>query len=93
MNWYTLLCDDRIRSYKKNIIRRLRTEFEKDYTASSEAPPSAAFRTKPRCFRWTGVSFVRTRLTHSLEVPPWPSPWDRIFPRASVPGSRTRHFA
>mgnify|MGYP000169916559 CR=1 FL=1 len=31
MNWTTLLCDDRIRSYKKSSSTDLRTEFEKDY--------------------------------------------------------------
>ena len=34
MNWQTLLCDDRIRSYKKQSSGDLRTEFEKDYTGS-----------------------------------------------------------
>ena len=31
MNWTTLLCNDRIRSYKKSSSTDLRTEFEKDY--------------------------------------------------------------
>ena len=31
MDWQTLLCDDRIRSYKKQSSTDLRTEFEKDY--------------------------------------------------------------
>ena len=40
MDWQTLLCDDRIRSYKKQSSTDLRTEFEKDYRQCIlSAPP------------------------------------------------------
>ena len=49
MDWQTLLCDDRIRSYKKQSSTDLRTEFEKDYhriigtcSAHPPMPPASA---------------------------------------------------
>lgn len=55
MDWQTLLCDDRIRSYKKQSSTDLRTEFEKDYHRIIGSASFGASRIKPRCFRWTGV--------------------------------------
>ncbi len=69
MEWRKLLGEDRIRSYKvRGNAGDLRTEFEKDY---HRIIGSASFRwlqDKTQVFPLDRSDFIRTRLTHSLEV-------------------------
>ena len=56
MDWDTLLCEDRIRSFvRKAGASDLRSEFEKDITGLSGALRFGGFRIRPRCFLWTEV--------------------------------------
>ncbi len=69
MNWNQLMCAERPRTGRvKQNSNDLRTEFEKDY---HRIISSAAFRRlqdKTQVFPLDRSDFIRTRLTHSLEV-------------------------
>lgn len=68
MEWKKLLCDDRVRSYKSNSSRDFRTEYEKDYHRIIGSASFRRLQDKTQVFPLDNSDFVRTRLTHSLEV-------------------------
>jgi dGTPase len=69
MEWQQLLCSDRIRMYKGNgNSGDLRTEFEKDYHRIIGSASFRRLQDKTQVFPLDKSDFVRTRLTHSLEV-------------------------
>ncbi len=69
MEWNKLLCDERIRRVKsKNSSSDLRTEFEKDYHRIIGSASFRRLQDKTQVFPLDKSDFIRTRLTHSLEV-------------------------
>ncbi|MFI3200500.1 MAG: deoxyguanosinetriphosphate triphosphohydrolase [Eubacteriales bacterium] len=68
MKWTELLCSERIRSYQKNNGSDLRSEFEKDYHRIIGSASFRRLQDKTQVFPLDKSDFVRTRLTHSLEV-------------------------
>ncbi len=68
MNWLQLLCVDRLGKVKPGLIDAARSEFRRD---SDRITFSTAFRRlqdKTQVFPLADNDYVRTRLTHSLEV-------------------------
>lgn len=69
MQWKDLLCPDRIRDYKGHSgSGDLRTEFEKDYHRIIGSASFRRLQDKTQVFPLDRSDFIRTRLTHSLEV-------------------------
>ena len=69
MNWNDLLCKERIRSFQKSTTSGdFRTEFEKDYHRIIGSSSFRRLQDKSQVFRLDKSDYVRTRLTHSLEV-------------------------
>lgn len=69
MEWKELLCPDRIRDYKgRPGSGDLRTEFEKDYHRIIGSASFRRLQDKTQVFPLDQSDFIRTRLTHSLEV-------------------------
>lgn len=69
MEWKYLLCPDRIRDHtKKPGNGDLRTEFEKDYHRIIGSASFRRLQDKTQVFPLDKSDFIRTRLTHSLEV-------------------------
>ncbi|WP_026659297.1 deoxyguanosinetriphosphate triphosphohydrolase [Butyrivibrio sp. AC2005] len=69
MEWNKLLCGDRIRPIvKREGSQDLRSEFEKDYHRIIGSASFRRLQDKTQVFPLDQSDFVRTRLTHSLEV-------------------------
>ncbi len=63
------MCAERLREYhKKGPSSDLRTEFEKDYHRIISSPSFRRLQDKTQVFPLDKSDFIRTRLTHSLEV-------------------------
>lgn len=70
MRWEELLSPKRMGSYQKSIKRGndLRSEFEKDYHRIIGSSVFRRLQDKTQVFPLDKSDFIRTRLTHSLEV-------------------------
>lgn len=69
MKWSTLLSSDRMRSHRiSENTTDLRSEFEKDYHRIIVSAPFRRLQDKTQVFPLDQSDFIRTRLTHSLEV-------------------------
>lgn len=68
MNWNDLLCEERIREYRKRNTHDVRSEFEKDYHRIVGSASFRRLQDKTQVFPLDKSDFIRTRLTHSLEV-------------------------
>lgn len=68
MKWSTLMCADRIRSHSSVNPADLRSEFEKDYHRIIVSASFRRLQDKTQVFPLDKSDFIRTRLTHSLEV-------------------------
>lgn len=69
MEWSKLLCSQRLRQVPgKGTSGDLRTEFEKDYHRIIGSASFRRLQDKTQVFPLDKSDFIRTRLTHSLEV-------------------------
>ncbi len=68
MNWTSLMCADRIRFVQKSASSDTRSEFEKDYQRIISSASFRRLQDKTQVFPLDKSDFIRTRLTHSLEV-------------------------
>lgn len=68
MNWSRLLCADRARMHSGKTPADRRNEFQKDYHRIISSASFRRLQDKTQVFALDSSDFVRTRLTHSLEV-------------------------
>ncbi|MEE1195787.1 MAG: deoxyguanosinetriphosphate triphosphohydrolase [Lachnospiraceae bacterium] len=71
MKWETLISSKRVGSYQKSSQKKstdLRSEFEKDYHRIIGSASFRRLQDKTQVFPLDKSDFIRTRLTHSLEV-------------------------
>ncbi len=87
MNWEQLLCEKRERSMQSTNPNDVRTEFRKDYHRIIGSASFRRLQDKAQVYPLTRGDFVRTRLTHSLEVSSFAvSLGDTIFRRLMADG-------
>ncbi len=68
MNWADLLRGDRLRPSQNHAVNDFRNAFEKDYHRIVTSASFRRLQDKTQVFPLDQSDFVRTRLTHSLEV-------------------------
>ena len=68
MEWNQLLSGERIRQYTHKNEKDYRSEFEKDYHRIIVSASFRRLQDKTQVFPLDKSDFIRTRLTHSMEV-------------------------
>lgn len=90
MTWDKLLCSRRSREFVSSNAEDVRSEFRKDYHRIIGSPSFRRLQDKTQVYPLNRGDFVRTRLTHSLEVSSFAgSLGDTVFRRLireNVPG-------